>query len=260
MLEDEASGRRYSKAEHRRQLGPLLNGRSPQAIEFKHCNVSAALRDLGFPSIDGYKPRSNYQRQLVDELRDQLQRHPSLLDTLTRVASSPAVAPDVRDILSVVVPAPKRERSPDSWHERPTVLVAPGAFAAAEASNRSLGQTGEAFVVAFERARLFAAGQRRLADRVEQVSVTRGDGLGYDVLSYETSGRERLIEVKTTKFSRYTPFLITRNEVRCSEEHAEHYSLYRVFDMRGTPRMFQLDGAVSQTAFLDPVQYLGRAR
>ena len=73
-------------------------------------------------------------------------------------------------------------------------------YLAIEAANRSLGPAGEEFVLRFEVARLVRAGQERLAVMVELVSETRGDGLGYDVLSFEISGRERLIEVKTTSY------------------------------------------------------------
>jgi hypothetical protein len=43
MLADDISARRYSKAEHRRALLPLLNDRSEGAVEFKHQNISAVL-------------------------------------------------------------------------------------------------------------------------------------------------------------------------------------------------------------------------
>ncbi|BAS06695.1 hypothetical protein AHiyo4_01170 [Arthrobacter sp. Hiyo4] len=44
------------------------------------------------------------------------------------------------------------------------------------------------------------------------MSKTRGDGLGYDILSFEESGKERLLEVKTTKSRAETPFFVSRNE------------------------------------------------
>ena len=73
---------------------------------------------------------------------------------------------------------------------------------AIEAANRCLGAAGEEFVLRFEVGRLVRADQDRLTARVEQVSETCGDGLAYDVLSFETSGRERLIEVKTPSYWR----------------------------------------------------------
>ena len=56
MLADDIAGRRYSKAEHRRALLPLLNDRSEGSVEFKHQNISAVLKGLGEDWIPGYKP------------------------------------------------------------------------------------------------------------------------------------------------------------------------------------------------------------
>jgi hypothetical protein len=109
-----------------------------------------------------------------------------------------------------------------------------------------------------EARRLHAAGKKALSERVEHVSATRGDGLGYDVLSFEESGRERLIEVKTTSFGKLTPFFVSRNELARSEADAESYRLYRLFDFRERPRLFDLPGAIAAHCQLDPVSYLAR--
>ena len=52
MLRAELLGRRYSKAAHRQALLPRLSGRSPQSVEFKHCNISAVLVGEGFPYLE----------------------------------------------------------------------------------------------------------------------------------------------------------------------------------------------------------------
>lgn len=59
-------GEKVNKAETLRALLPKLNGRSRGSVEFKRCNVSAALERLGQPIWPGYKPRFNYQIGLVD--------------------------------------------------------------------------------------------------------------------------------------------------------------------------------------------------
>ena len=64
MLADDFAGRPYSKAEHRRALLPLLNGRSEGSIEFKYQNVSAVLKGLGEDWTPGYKPAFNFQIDL----------------------------------------------------------------------------------------------------------------------------------------------------------------------------------------------------
>jgi hypothetical protein len=127
-----------------------------------------------------------------------------------------------------------------------------------EAANASLGAAGELFALGYERARLLAAGQDRLADRIEHISSTRGDGDGFDILSYEESGRERLIEVKTTKYGAQTPFFVSANEVKVSEREAARYHLYRVFGFRKSPKMFDVPGSFSARFSLSPTQFLAR--
>src|SRR5690606_17522896 len=99
-----------------------------------------------------------------------------------------------------------------------------------EAANHSLGLAGEKLILEYEHQRLWKFGERKLADRIEHVAQTKGDGLGYDILSYETDGRERLIEVKTTRYGELTPFFATRNEVEVSEAASGQYNLYRLFN------------------------------
>ncbi|MEO0658920.1 MAG: hypothetical protein AAFY74_15855, partial [Pseudomonadota bacterium] len=55
MLSKDVAGHPYNKAEHRRQLLPLLNNRSDGSVEFKHQNISAVLKGLGEVWITGYK-------------------------------------------------------------------------------------------------------------------------------------------------------------------------------------------------------------
>lgn len=125
-----------------------------------------------------------------------------------------------------------------------------------EARNASLGLAGEEFVLQYEHFRLYQLGKPELADKVEHVAKTRGDGLGFDVLSFEASGEERLIEVKTTAFGKETPFFISRNEVRFAEEHETDYQLYRLYNFRQSPKMFQLAGRVQNHCQLSPVTFV----
>jgi hypothetical protein len=121
-----------------------------------------------------------------------------------------------------------------------------------------MGLAGETFVAEVERRRLHAAGKIELSRRVEHVALTRGDGLGYDVLSFENSGQERFIEVKTTAYSIETPFYISSTEVEFSMEANQQYRLYRLFDFRRRPRLFQLQGPVANHCRLDPRLFVAR--
>ncbi len=61
-----------NKSTTRRALLPRLNNRSESSIEFKRCNVSAVLVELGRGYWPGYRPASNYQRSLVDTVKAEL--------------------------------------------------------------------------------------------------------------------------------------------------------------------------------------------
>lgn len=86
-----------------------------------------------------------------------------------------------------------------------------------EARNASLGKAGEELVPNFERTRLLRLEQESLADRVEHIAVTEGDGAGFDIRSFEADGRDRFIEVKTTAYGRQVPFFVSQNEVVVSQ-------------------------------------------
>lgn len=251
MLASQFSGLPYSKTVHRRALQALLNSRSEASIEFKHANISAVLVDAGCFYIHGYKPRSNYQKTLVEEVACQWLANPTLRALAAFDADRPITVPDVDDILSILTPSPHpieerlavQEASPQNASLRTDYL-------AREAQNRSLGLAGEEFVLSYERARLVRAGAEKLAGRIEHTSQVRGDHEGYDILSFEPDGSKRLIEVKTTKYGILTPFFVSRNEVQVSERHATQYRLYRMFSFQEGARLYTLPGSIPVSCLL----------
>lgn len=260
MLRAELRGASYNKAEHRRRLQRLLRQRSDGAIERKHMNISAVLHELGFPSIDGYKPYRNYQGLLREVIEDRLAASPDLVRLVSEEVERAEEPPSESDVLSALVDPPRRAPVPHSVRERPWNRPRVGPVPAVdylerEARNRALGDAGETFVVRFEQERLLRAGQERLASKIEHVARTRGSAEGFDVLSFETTGEERLIEVKTTRYGAETPFYLSRNELAVSENRADHYQLYRVFRFSQSPRLFQLPGPLSATCRLLPTQF-----
>ena len=125
-----------------------------------------------------------------------------------------------------------------------------------DAANRSLGYAGELAVVDLERHRLQSAGEAALARRVDHVSESQGDGLGFDVLSFNRDGSEKWIEVKTTRFGIAWPMLISRNEVAVSQEQPHRFHLYRVYDFDAPRRgLYQLQGDVTVTCRLSPESF-----
>jgi len=261
MLDQELRGVSFNKSDVRRRLRAILTGRSDGAIERKHQNISAILIELGFPYVSGYKPLSNYQRLLYDVVRDRLLDSPRIVESTRARVEAPIVdSPQVGDFLGRLVERPKtRDQRAETTIADTTRPPRPLAnYLELEARNRSLGLAGEEFTMRFEGERLRRAGQKRLAEKIEHVARTRGDGEGYDILSFEESGEERLIEVKTTTFGPYTPLFVTRNEVDVSEERADEYYIYRLFDFRDDPKLFFVPGEIAMSFDLEATQFVGR--
>jgi hypothetical protein len=257
MLYDELRDVRYNKSEHRRNLLKLLTTRGDGSIERKHQNISAAMNELNYPYIDGYKPLGHRQGIVYEIIERQIVKKPALLELITKLVEKSAEKPSgLTDILAIQVEPPVPPKSKEGVYESAkTPRVMPKRnFLEQEARNQSLGRAGEELVLEFEQQRLWRAGQKTLADRIMHVS-TQGDGHGFDILSFENDGRERLVEVKTTRFGALTPFFASKNEVEVSDERSAEYQVYRLFDFSKSPRLFMLGGSMRSTCSLEPVQF-----
>jgi hypothetical protein len=260
MLRAELLQLPYSKTKHRNALRPRLLGRSDSSIEFKHANISAVLVRMGLPYIAGYQPRGNYQALLAQAVESFLDANPTFLEEL---ASGPVVNPKKAPAVSFADPESIFEPPPGDiilpeptkpWLSRRSRRTN---FAERDAANRRLGEMGEKFVVNLERARLREKGRDDLAQKVDWVTDTVGDGLGYDILSFNADDdSEMFLEVKTTGLSKEFPFYVTATEVCCSEDKADQYHLYRVFDFWSKARVYVLRGSLRERCHLQPTLFL----
>lgn len=255
MLTLELSGQNYNKTTHRRRLQEKLQCRSEASIEFKHGNISAVMMELGFPAITGYKRRSNYQALLATVAAEQVRLKPMLDSAALAAVQQPALTPTVTDFTKVKSEAPKLQHGVTEAINPFSFKPVKRDYLEREAQNRSLGLAGEEFIVQFEHWRLVTLGEQKLADKVDHVSKSKGDGLGYDVLSFDADGKERFIEVKTTTFGRDTPFFVSRGELALSHRSKDQFHLYRLFEFRRAPRLFDLTGSLDLHCLLDPVTY-----
>ena len=259
MLASELRGESFNKRAHNEALRARLDDRTHGAVERKHQNISAVLIELGFPYINGYKPLVNIQSMLREVVREHL---PPLEDLVEADVEAPQNQVIVDDVLGIRVGPPAPTHA--SVREAPADYVVPSHhsqtinYLQKEALNRFLGDAGELLIMEFERARLRGEGKDRLARNVEQVSKTVGDHAGFDIHSYEFSGRDRFIEVKTTRYGKLTPFYISAGEVRFSEANAHAYHLYRLFEFRQKPKLFLLPGDVGRHVQLQAVSYRAR--
>jgi len=261
MLREELSGNSYNKSQHRRALMMKLNDRSNGSVELKHQNISAVLVEMGIPYIDGYKPRYNYQRSLLPlAVSSYLKRHPDIQTIFNTDANLTPVVPNVEDFLSAMVEPPDAEEQKQPAVAETSPIYNPEGinYIEQEARNQSLGDAGELFVINYERARLLQAGKESLADRIEQVSVTVGPSAGFDIRSFETNGTDRLIEAKTTKYGKSTPFFITPNELKFSRNNSSRYFLYRLFRFRQSPQLFTLKGNIEDRCIIEASEFKAR--
>jgi len=243
MMAADFAGQRLNKAEHNRIL-QARTGRSKGSIEFKHMNISAVLSELGLPWLRGYTPMANKQDALVGEV----ERH---LPSATWLRAVPDARPSEKlPVGELFVPPPER-------HQRdltPSLERLLRKFDPAERDerNRNLGKAGEEFIIEVEERRLLNAGRRDLMSKVTWVSRDEGDGAGFDIRSFENDGREALIEVKTTRGARTTPFYLSRNELAVSRERPESWKIYRVFEFGEASRIFTLKPPLEETISLSP--------
>lgn len=124
-------------------------------------------------------------------------------------------------------------------------------------TRKALGDSGEKLVINFEKNKLLENNKIELATKVKHSSISDGDGLGYDITSYETDGKKIYIEVKSTTGDINTPFYISRNELSASQKFGESYKLYRVFNLGGknTPQVYIINGDLNKNLRLNAVDY-----
>jgi Domain of unknown function (DUF3883) len=245
MLRAELSRQPYVKSHHSAVLMQQI-GRSHRSVEFKHQNISAVLEEMGLPWIVGYKPKRNYQASIFGAI----DRYLSSNEDVVYHQLPPKVLA-VADDGSAFVDAPRLEsQSNRPWQlER---LVRKFDPVERDLRNRSLGRAGEEFVLEIEKKKLEKLQRPDLSKKIRWVSVEEGDGAGYDILSFEPDGRERLIEVKTTNGAARTPFFISENECQRAAASAESWRLYRVHLFAQKPRIFQIAPPLSQVLHLRP--------
>lgn len=249
MLRLERAGEPYVKADRNRVLQELMH-RTRGSIEFKHQNISAVLLKLGLDWIPGYKPMANYQKALIGGIERYLDHKidilaPPLPAAISSVAEGGALFFEQPPNIVVAAHDP----------EPLTRLVRKFDPAARDAQNRVLGERGEERTFLSERTRLKAEGRSDLASKVRWVSKEDGDGAGYDILSFDAKGGERLLEVKTTIGSDTTPFFLTENERLLSAERPEAFKLLRLYNFNRNPKAFELVPPLEHAVILRPTIY-----
>jgi hypothetical protein len=254
MLRDELAGRKSNKANHNRELRQKLHDRTREAVEFKHCNISSVLADLDLPYIDGYKPRPGIQKALIPSVKVYLRKYPDVLNGPSKKGKTPKAT---GRSTSLELVSPPKGNNGTRGAGRKGVGEKKINYARRNAENAKTGLAGEELVLAWEKAELIKRGFNDLASKIKHVSLEEGDGLGYDIRSFDhEDGSETFIEVKTTRSGVEAAFYMSENERQCWEENPGKYRLYRVFGLgRPQVKFYVLTGGVEDACCLEPIQY-----
>lgn len=221
---------RVNKANLYREIGEQI-GRKEGYVEMKMQNISAVLDKLGIEWARGLKPLPNFETVLVEAVQRYLDQHPNV------AFAHPGTTPPLSGLVETSPPPllsakpidPKLERIARRYNQ-----------AERDFQNRATGSLGEEFIFNNERDRLSKAGRSDLADRVEWTAREKGDGVGYDIRSFNHEGHDRLIEVKTTTGGDRTPFFITKTEYDVAHQNPETWRLVRLFNLGKEPSFFRL--------------------
>lgn len=255
MLEDHLAGLACNPADYFKTGG----------INKKCCSISTVLVSMGQPYIVRYEPKPSIDcpEQLKGAVFAHLAENPKILNKFIKAAGA------------TVKPARQKPAWKNVWVNPPPkmpyvqeperkYLAKKTNFSEQEYHNLRLGKAGEEFALGYEKYRLTQAGYKDLANEVEWSSQERGDGLGYDIRSFnpksnKTKQDEQLyIEVKTTCSGKGQPFYLSANELAYSKEYSSQYCLYRVFNFKKERQLFQLDGNIERHVNLIPKSYLAQ--
>jgi hypothetical protein len=255
MLTKEQSGIPYNKSEVRSRILPLLSNRTKGSIEFKNQNISAILVKIGQPYIRGYAPLFNYQSLLEEVVFAHIRLRPEIVTTF-KVFAETVPTPTKLVFQDMVEEVPTREvlaQEPELIYNSPVKIN----YIELEQANRAVGKTGESVALEFEKWRLINSGHESLVDKIEWVSQTQGDGLGFDILSHNPNGTDRYIEVKATKLTKEAPFYFSSREYTFAKQNGPSFFLYRVFNLTTVPKLFIASGSYDEFCNIRPTNFKG---
>lgn len=200
------------------------------------------------------KELTDYNWQaLIDRTQRFMNQYEWLYDGLVDVVLNPEAERTDRSMIIFDQAPPERTRSrmpkQRSFQGKKNID-----WAGRQASAKALGDAGERLVIKMEKEKLNRAGLSKEAERVEK----QPDGVGYDIRSFDESGKPVCIEVKTTTASKEEPFYMSANEVAYLNQYPEGYRLYRLYEydlIKDTARAYVLDAEGLKSAQKEPVGF-----
>jgi hypothetical protein len=156
--------------------------------------------------------------------------------------------------LSLLSAVPQIDQTASVPTDDEYAIVDDDSYAKRDEQRRRLGRLAQEIALESERKRLRAANRPDLAENVKDVS--NQPARGYDILSFETNGNARYIEVKVARRSgNNISFFLSENEWQKSGELSNYY-FYLVFGARGqNPDVEFLEANQVSSAYLKAIDY-----
>lgn len=248
-LQQKLAGKKFNRQRSIDQVAAQIS-RTPGSVDYKFQNIDAALFSAQLPRLN-ISVAKNAQKLLSYVVLDPLAPRFAAVFSEARSASENDATSEV--FVSIpIIEASILDRKRDVSSLTAVRLD----FSRRDAENRELGNCGEEWVVKAEKKCLQIAGCHELANKVRWVSRDLGDGLGYDIDSFEPDGTPIFIEVKTTNQGRNAPFYISATELAVSERLRDKYRIYRLFEFSGATKVYVVPGPLSKTLKMRSTAYI----
>lgn len=121
------------------------------------------------------------------------------------------------------------------------------------------GLKGEEIVFILEKNYFKSINREDLANKVRHISIEKGDGSGYDILSFTVDGKEKYIEVKSTSQSSNSSFYLSKNELNFLKNHPQDAFVYRILNINDNEepllKVYSSDEILNSNQ-ITPVQYI----
>lgn len=251
MLWLQVLGHKFSKTEFNSTLQRKID-RSKASIEFKFRNISGVMSILQLPEVRGYLPAENFQKALFDCVLewDRKEKFKPIVD---RLMIRPQRAIDTQ--IMYVDPPGLDQKLTKNVGKHSLRTIRGIHFPSYGDWRYRLGKAGEEYVFHAEIDRLFVAGRNDLSKKVCWNAESNDEDAGFDILSFDNYGNERLIGVKTTIGSVRNPFFLTSNEYTFSEANQSKYRLIRLFEFGTNPKAYRLSPPLGETLRIRPSVY-----
>ncbi|MBT2571127.1 DUF3427 domain-containing protein [Planococcus sp. ISL-110] len=136
-------------------------------------------------------------------------------------------------------------------------------FATNYAQKQKIGELGELLALKHYKEQLIANGRDDLAKKTRHVSKVIGDGLGYDIETFDSHGNVLYVEVKTTTGGKNIPFYLYTSELNYSKQCPESYMLVRIYnydEQNNKGECYRIKGDISDYLDLTVNSYKANVR